>query len=183
MTATAGAYNGRQFRSTLTKLSGTDRLGTVKVYRIALTCGGATAGHIEFKARATAGCCSVKGIKTQAVEFDDIALEPPYQGGGLSFLLIWCAAMKATHKGYTNGNVKSVSTVASFATFSRAGFPGLAGQDAKSIGLVTQLLAGTVLPGNTKLRAESGDVTLAIIRGICEPRIQATLGAAPTYVA
>lgn len=166
--------------------TGDKAAGLQKTYTVHVQVDGVEAGHVAFKAKARPG--TVKGIKTDAVEFDNILFEEKFKGKKLAYVLIWAAAFEAVRKGYREGNVKSIMTVGSYATFNGAGFPAIVGigkGDKEKIAVLEANIAKPkeeqIVPYKTDddLRALSGDVSLAIVMGTCEARIMANTGSMP----
>jgi hypothetical protein len=178
-TGTKDPFANKTFTSQMEKTRlGEKKEGMQKNYKTILLIDKVVAGHVEFKAKTTPG--TVKGIKSKAVEFDDIAIEKAFKGKRLTYLLIWTCAWEAKKKGYTSGTVKSIMTVGSYATFRGAGFPSITGASAKDRLKIQQIEDGSAeFKTNDDLRAASGEVSLDTIMGICEARIEEQTGQKP----
>jgi hypothetical protein len=185
--ATSGDLNGHRFTAKLVKERvGEKAAGMQKKYTVNMLVDGEAAGHVTFKAMATPG--TVKGIKSAAVEFDNIGFAANFKSKKLSYILIWAAAFEAIRKGYRSGTVKSIMTVGSYGTFAGAGFPAIKGatdtDQAKIDGLKNNKLLEVddrvVYRTDDELLAESGDVSLTTIMGTCAAKIQERTGSIPS---
>ncbi len=184
--AISGELAGSRITSKLVKTRvGEKAEGLQKNYTVNVLVDGVEAGHVTFKAKARPG--TVKGIKTSAVEFDNIGFGETFKSKKLSYVVIWAAAFEAVRKGYRDGTVKSIMTVGSYATFKGAGFAAITGitkSDQDKILNLEKNKSGTVENPVTygtddDLRALSGDVSLATIMGDCEAKILDKTGARP----
>jgi hypothetical protein len=185
--ATSGDLNGQRFTAKLVKERvGEKAAGMQKKYTVNMLVDGEAAGHVTFKAMATPG--TVKGIKSAAVEFDNIGFAGNFKSKKLSYVLIWAAAFEAIRKGYRSGTVKSIMTVGSYGTFAGAGFAAIKGatdkDQAKIDGLKNNKLLEVedrvVYRTDEELLAESGDVSLTTIMGMCAAKIQERTGSIPS---
>ncbi len=183
---TQGAHNGLRITDTITREivdgGGGD---SAKVYTVVVSVNGVRAGHVKLLTDAIVGCFSTSGTKNAPIRFDDITVVDAFRGSGINYAILWAAATHALGKGYTHGIVNSISTVASFQTFTSAGFAGIAGAGAPSIAKVAALntfRAGGANPNyqpDEALYAGSAGTPLAAIQAACAARVQRHTGVAP----
>lgn len=185
---TGGGLVGRHLTSTCVRSVRDDGLDLLKVYTCTLRLDGANAGHVDFKASARENCVGVvKGNKAAAVEFDNLSVEEHLRTHGLAMLLLWLGAWHAQRKNYTQGTVRSISTVGSYLTFSSAGFAPVGASPAhqNQIDNLPGLIAmpGAEVNGDSALLAQGPAVALNTIRGYCAARIIGRFGTLPVMPA
>lgn len=185
---TSGALAARHLTSTCVRSIRDDGLDLIKVYTCTLRIDGNSAGHVDFKAAARKNCLGVvKGHKAEPVEFDNLSVEENLRTHGLAMLLLWLGAWHAQRKNYTQGTVRSISTIGSYLTFSSAGFAPVGASPAHQA-QIDNLPGLMVMPGSQVdvdggLLAEGPAVALDTVRGYCAARIIGRFGALPVMPA